>query len=356
MEKHKIIGLMSGTSGDGLDIAYCEFEKPDQWHYHIGPAETVEFPDDLGHQLANAHLLESTKLIALDHAFGKWMGQQVREFCDKHQLKPDAVSSHGHTVFHQPSQGFTLQIGSGWDLAIASQLPTIADLRSKDLALGGQGAPLAPVGDHFLFSAYDFCLNLGGISNISMIEKKQRVAYDVCPFNLLLNQEAQKLGHAYDAGGHLAKQGEIQPELLAQLNGLSFYKKNHAKSLGREDMEEVFMPLLQQANAQEADILRTLVEHYAIQIAQVITQSSPRTRAKVLLTGGGTYNQFFVERLSQHLGDAAEVVIPSQKTINFKEALIFAFLGLLHLQGLPNSFASVTGASANSVGGIRYQP
>lgn len=353
---YHVIGLMSGTSGDGLDMAYCRFAYDQKWYFNIIEATTAEFPEDLGKRLGQAHLISGEQLCLLDREFGTWMGEKVNEFCKTYQLGPDAVASHGHTVFHQPQKRLTTQIGCGWSLMQACGLPVINDFRTKDVLLGGQGAPLAPVGDHFLFEEYDFCLNLGGISNISMISKGQRKAFDTSPFNLLLNHFAAKKGFPYDDQGQLAKSGMIIPSLLERLNALPYYTHIGAKSLGREDIENSFLPLLESENNSDEDILATLVRHYAEQISKIVLSHTSKPTSKLLITGGGAYNSFFIDELSEKLGNEVFAIVPDKEIIDFKEALIFAFLGVLKLRKEANSLSSVTGASRNSCGGTLYEP
>ena len=351
---YHLIGLMSGTSGDGLDMAYVHFEGKDRWIFRIDRAETVPFPADLGKKLSEAHLLSGLDLSQLDIDFGQWMGRQVKVFCEKYHLRPDAVASHGHTVFHQPENGLSLQIGNGWALHQASGLKVINDFRMLDVILGGQGAPLVPIGDQLLFPEVDFCINLGGISNISMEKDGQRIAFDCSPFNLLLNAEAQKLGKAYDDRGKIGQSGEVNLTLFERLNEVPFYSKTQAKSLGREDMEKVFSPLIQKSGLSPADTLSTLVEHFAYQIGGVIRTFSTKENPSILLTGGGAYNDYFVQRLDHYLRNNWTRVAADSELIEFKEALIFAFLGLLRLRGENNCLASVTGSSRDNCGGIIY--
>lgn len=353
-QKYSLIGLMSGTSGDGLDLAFVHFKHNKDWSFQIERAETYSFPQDLGKKLSTSHLLKGLELSQLDVDFGKWMGDQVRGFCEKYQLKPDAVASHGHTVFHQPSSGLSLQIGNGWALHQASGQKVINDFRMLDVQLGGQGAPLVPVGDQFLFPDVDFCINLGGISNISMESNGARIAFDSSPFNLLLNAEAQKLGKPFDESGEIARSGEINLTLLEALNRIPFYSKNFAKSLGREDIELEFLPLIEKFGLSSADTLSTLVEHFAYQIGTVIHTFSQKETPSILLTGGGAYNRYFVERLDHYLNHNWTQVYADSELIEFKEALIFAFLGVLKLRGENNCLASVSGASRDNCGGTIY--
>jgi len=239
-QTYHIIGLMSGTSGDGLDIAYCQFSKSSTWNFKIVEAETIPFSENLEKDLVNSHLLSSLDLNILDVAFGRWMGEVTKDFITRHGINVQAIASHGHTVFHQPSKGLSLQIGNGWAMHAASGLPVVNDFRMLDVQLGGQGAPLVPIGDALLFDEFGYCINLGGIANISMEIAGQRKAFDICPFNLLLNHYAQTLGQPFDKGGQLARSGKIIPGMLDRLNALPYYSIKGAKSLGREDLQEYF--------------------------------------------------------------------------------------------------------------------
>jgi anhydro-N-acetylmuramic acid kinase len=347
--RYQMIGLMSGTSGDGLDIAYTIFEYGERWSFAIPHAETIPFPKKLGKQLKHCHELSGLDLALLDVSFGQWMGEQVKEFCKKYNIQPQAVSSHGHTVFHQPQKGLSLQIGNAWSLHVASGLPVINDFRMLDIQLGGQGAPLVPIGDQLLFGEFDYCINLGGIANISMEQEGKRVAFDICPFNLLLNHFAQKKRLPYDAEGAIAKSGKLLPKLLKSLNKHSFYKKTGAKSLAREDLVSFFDCI--DSREKVSNILHTLVEHYALQIAACI-EAKVDKKATVILTGGGAFNTYFVERLESLLFEKAQILPVGEQVINFKEALIFGFLGVLRLRNEVNALASVTGASRDSSGGL----
>ncbi|NVJ87147.1 MAG: anhydro-N-acetylmuramic acid kinase [Algoriphagus sp.] len=349
-----LIGLMSGTSGDGLDIAYCRFEKKESWTFEILHATTVSFPENLGQRLKQSHLLSSEDLTQLDVDFGAWMGKQVRDFCQERKLFPAAVCSHGHTVFHNPSAGYSLQIGNGWALHRHSGFRVVNDFRMLDIQWGGQGAPLVPIGDRLLFEKMDFCLNLGGIANISMEHRGNRLAFDTCPFNLLLNPIAERIGAPYDDRGTWASEGTIDSSLLEKLNSLGYYQRFGAKSLGREDMERDFFPLLSESKLTDRDLLATLAEHYAQQISQVIRYYASSEKPRVLITGGGAYHDYFISRLDACLNSQWERAAVGAELIEFKEALIFAFLGHLRLLGIPNVLSAVTGAEKDTCSGVIY--
>ncbi|MBL3657007.1 anhydro-N-acetylmuramic acid kinase [Fulvivirga sediminis] len=345
-----VIGLMSGTSLDGLDIAYCHFRLDDQqWGFKIIHAETVEYPLEMIEKLMKSTTLSGLQLTQLDHELGSYIGNAVHRFVNKYQVEVDLIASHGHTVFHQPEKGFTLQIGNINDISAKTGLPVIGDFRSLDVAYGGQGAPLVPIGDKLLFSDYDYCLNLGGIANISYENNGQRIAFDISPCNMVLNHLAARLGKSYDHEGGFARSGHVDKELLKQFNNLPFYASPAPKSLGFEWVERNFFPLLEPGQQSTEDLLATCVEHFAFQISRTISKPGSR----LLITGGGTFNNYLIERITSHSGGRnTEVIIPDKEVIGFKEALIFAFLGVLKITGQSNCMSSVTGASQNTCGGV----
>lgn len=347
--KIKAIGIMSGTSLDGMDLAACEFELVNsKWSFQICDAETISYSEEWEKRLINAPLLSGLELTELHSAYGKFIGKTVNKFIKKTGFSPDLIASHGHTVFHQPEKGFTLQIGNGAEILATTQKTTVADFRTADVALGGQGAPLVPIGDQYLFSEYDYCLNLGGFANVSYQENEKRIAFDNCPVNIVLNHYAQKLGIPYDKGGVKGKSGNVNTALLKKLNKLPYYLQSPPKSLGREWVETVFFPLVESSPITDLDKLRTIYEHIAIQIAKI-----SKGEGKLLITGGGAFNSFLVERIKDAC--SLEVTLPNPQIIDFKEALIFAFLGVLKMQNKVNCLSSVTGASQDSSGGIIFK-
>ncbi len=350
MEKYEVIGLMSGTSLDGLDIAYCIFElSGDKWTFKIRCAETVPYSEEWKKHLTSIETGSAFDLAETDIQYGQLIGQLTRSFMDRMNVRPGFIASHGHTVFHQPQKKLTWQIGKGSSIAVETGLPVVCDFRSTDVALGGQGAPLVPVGDRLLFGGYDYCLNLGGFSNISFEKDNSRVAFDICPCNIILNNYASKLGKPFDESGNLARSGHLNEELLLSLNDLSFYKMKGPKSLGKEWVLQEILPLLDQSNIPPEDILHTVTEHIADQISGVIQNDRSK---KILVTGGGAFNTFLIERLGAQT--PVGIVIPDKDTINFKEALIFAFLGVLRWRGEINCLQSYTGASKDNTGGSIY--
>lgn len=348
---YNVIGVMSGTSLDGLDIAHCTFTYLDGWNFEIFEAETCPYPSHWVDKLRNLVKFSKSELLQLDEDYTRFIGDVISEFIQKHELANlDAICSHGHTALHQPQNGLTYQIGNLPKLATLLNETVICDFRVEDVALGGQGAPLVPIGDRLLFSKYDYCLNLGGFANISFEDNGQRIAYDICPANIVLNHYVATLGFDYDKGGEIAKSGVVSELLLQELNMLSYYGSNYPKSLGLEWVKSEVFPLIDSFQLSAKDILRTFVEHIAIQISNEINSKS---KTSVLTTGGGAFNTFLMERLSDRAKNL--IVIPENSIIEFKEALIFAFLGVLKLRNETNCLSSVTGAlNDHSSGKIYY--
>lgn len=346
-EEYLILGVMSGTSLDGLDMALVQFYKESGcWRFELLAAETSLYDAALTHKLKTAIEYNESQLKAFDLAYGRYLGGQVSAFLHG-KPRPNFVASHGHTIFHQPEKGITMQVGDGKTISENCHLPVISDFRSADVSLGGQGAPLVPIGDRDLFFNYDFCLNLGGIANVSFQAEGLRRAFDICPVNMALNPLAQKLGNPYDEGGHWARRGKRNPILLDQLNAISYCQKTYPKSLGLEDYRAHWQPLIEQSSANTYDQLNSLTEHAAMQIAQAVNQG--KNGQKMLVTGGGAYNDYLVERLRHHC--RAEIIIPDSLIVSFKEAIVFAYLGLLRKVNSVNCLASVTGAGHDSSGG-----
>ncbi len=347
----KVIGLMSGTSLDGLDLAYCRFWQINgQWHFTIEKATTIKYPQELSGKLKIAHTLNAIDFLNLHNRLGKFFGNTVNEFINQNKLVVDFVSSHGHTVFHQPEKRFNFQIGNPQVIREITGLPVVADFRTRNILSGGQGAPLVPIGDRLLFGEYDYCINLGGFSNISYDnEKNQRIAFDICPVNIILNQLAQTTGMDFDKNGKIGKQGKVSESLLQALNALIYYGQPVPKSLGTEWLENEFLPVINHYDIAVADKIRTVYEHIIHQF-QVIFRNLPD--GKILLSGGGTHNIFLTGLLKQNLRQ--KIIIPPAEIIDFKEALLFAFLGVLRKENIPNCLSSYTGAPCDMVCGEWY--
>jgi anhydro-N-acetylmuramic acid kinase len=349
--KFRIIGLMSGTSVDGLDIACCEFTYEDhRWHYAILAASTYPYSDRWQERLHQASALSAEEFVCLDVEYGRLLGEYVLRFMDAYAVEAQYVASHGHTVFHQPERGITAQIGHGAAIAAVCRLPVVCDFRTADVVSGGQGAPLVPIGDEALFADYAFCLNLGGIANISYDADGKRLAFDICPCNMALNFFAQRAKFPFDHHGNIARKGKVRENVWKQLNDLSYYAVQGAKSLGREWFERFFLPLTDHDGYPIEDILATCTEHIACQIGKS-TRLSPK--GSMLLTGGGAKNAFLVERIKLYSA-GIDIIIPDVQIVDYKEALIFAFLGCLRLNKQINILQSVTGAAKDSVSGAVY--
>ena len=350
VKKYKVIGLMSGTSLDGLDIAYCEFEKKTTWKYKILHTETIEYSTKWRNKLSAAYTSNTNQVERISNEYAGFISNKVLKFIRNKKLNPDFISSHGHTVFHQPKKGITVQIGEGDVIASECKLPVVCDFRIGDVILGGQGAPLVPIADKLLFSDYTYCLNLGGFANISFNNSKSsRVAFDICPVNIVMNNLANAIGKEFDKDGHIAAKGAMDLKLLNLLNKLPFYKAKPPKSLGREWVEKVFMPPLNSYTISIEDKMNTICEHIAIQIGKALVGHSNLMRKNILITGGGAYNKYLIKRIKTHI--QPKVVLPNNQTIQFKEAMAFAFLGVLRMRNEINILKSVTGARKDSSGG-----
>lgn len=350
-QDYNVIGVMSGTSLDGIDLAHIHFTiKEDKWSYEILESETISYSTDWLNKLKVAVSFSKEELTKLNDDYTKLLGNIIKSFIDRHQLKSlDAVCSHGHTVSHQPQNGFTLQIGNLSKIAAIVQEKVVCDFRVQDVQFGGQGAPLVPIGDRILFSEYDYCLNLGGFSNVSFEDNSKRIAFDISPVNTVLNFYSNKLGLNYDDKGKIARSGKINLDLLNELNALDYYKKSFPKSLGFEFVKEIVLPLIEKYTISIEDKMHTFTEHIALQTSLAL----PKKDGKLLITGGGAYNDFLIERMQFHLPNI-QIIIPDNKTLEFKEALIFALLGVLKLRNEINVLSSVTGAKMDHSSGIIY--
>ena len=351
------IGVMSGTSVDGLDIAAIKFRfDNDRWQFETIKAVSVDYGNDLRDRLIHCIHASGEELVLLDLELGRFIGQSVSDFLKDEDLKIDLVASHGHTVYHQPDKGMTKQIGDGQSILLKTGILTINDFRTIDVIKGGQGAPLVPIGDQQLFPEYDVCLNIGGFANISFNHLDgSRMAFDTGPANLLLNHLARKIGHSFDANGDIARKGKCIPEMLDSLNVLAYYKLPPPKSLGLEWVEKNIFSKLEDNKFTVEDLLHTCVKHIAFQINQAIINVTGRLLDKagqinILVTGGGSHNQFLMANLQKDY-HKLKYILPDKEIVDYKEAIIFAFLGVLRLNKQINILSSVTGAGSNSIGG-----
>jgi anhydro-N-acetylmuramic acid kinase len=350
-DNFKVIGVMSGTSLDGLDLAFCQFIKKGKWTFKLLSSVTLKYSARWKDVLSNAHKLSGADLLALDAAFGKFIGESCKRFCGKEKIKGvDLIASHGHTVFHQTHREFTFQLGNGNAIHVASGIPVVYDFRSLDVAYQGQGAPLVPVGDRYLFGEYDICLNLGGIANLSMEDRKKRIAYDICFANMGLNYLSAKNGKEFDSGGTLASQGRLDQRLLNQLAEAYDHLRATRPALGREGFESTMENLLDQESISLEDRMRTFCESIVLEIERSIPRR--KKKLKLLVTGGGALNDALINLLKQKLTNQATVIIPERKIVEFKEAMVFGFLGVLRMRGEVNVLKSVTRAQRDTSSGV----
>lgn len=349
--RYTVIGLMSGTSLDGLDIVHCSLtQSKSGWKFKIQNATTVNYGVAWKQKLSTAHLLSGSELLALDVVYGKFLGKAVTKFLRSKEIKhADFIASHGHTIFHQPVRGFTYQLGSGLALHEATRIPVVYDFRSMDVSRGGQGAPLVPVGDRYLFGAYDCCVNLGGIANLSMERNRHRVAFDFCFANMGLNYLMMKMGKEFDEGGRNASSGKINSSLLKKLNRINERWRKKRPSLGREFFEKHIQPLFDDESISLHDRLRTCCESIAIEFDQALPA---KKNLRVFVTGGGALNSFLMKCIKNKISSQTKLIVPEKQIIQFKEGLIFALLGVLRVRDEINSLKSVTGARVDSSGGV----
>jgi anhydro-N-acetylmuramic acid kinase len=353
---YRAIGIMSGSSLDGLDIAFVEFtETGGKWTYEILNAECFGYDKEWKEKLQEAVLLPALDYQLLHTAYGHYIGKKINSFIGQYGLehKVNLVSSHGHTSFHLPGRQMTAQLGDGAAIAAKTGLSVVSDLRSLDIALGGQGAPIVPIGEKLLFAGYDHFLNIGGIANISVHKDGKCIAFDVCAANRVLNMLAGQEGLQYDDGGQLAAMGNVDINLLNSLNSLEYYREAYPKSLANSFGTDIVYPIIQASGVAVKDGLRTYTEHIALQVANAIAGNG--RPGKLLVTGGGAMNTFLIQRLKTLLDEKnIEVIIPDKKTIEYKEAVIMALIGVLRWREEENVLSSVTGASRGSVGGALW--
>jgi anhydro-N-acetylmuramic acid kinase len=371
---YRVIGIMSGSSLDGLDIVFTELhENGGKWNYEIVNAACYSYPGEWTEKLRSAISLNAFDYQLLHTEYGHYIGQQVNRFIEENELhyKAALISSHGHTTFHIPAKKMTAQLGDGASIAAETGLPVVTDLRSLDIALGGQGAPIVPIGEKLLLGNYDYFLNLGGIANISftgnLSANSGYIAFDVCPANRVLNMLAYETGKEFDEEGLLASYGTIQEELLKKLNSLDYYSQPYPKSLANDFGTDTVYPMIKNAGINVNDALATYVEHIAIQIEKAITTSNnnsllpaphsrlPTPDSRLLATGGGVFNTFLVERISNHLQSLnIELTIPDENLVKYKEALIMALIGVLRWRQEYTVLSSVTGTTRDSIGGALW--
>ena len=352
-KEYNVIGIMSGTSLDGVDLAHITFNVANaNWSFKIHDCETISYSLHWIEKLKNAVNFSDSELSALNTDYTTYLAAVITAFINRNSIENiDAVCSHGHTIKHQPENGITLQIGNLPQISTLTNQTVVCDFRVADVELGGQGAPLVPIGDQILFNNYDYCLNLGGFSNISFEGSGNRIAFDISAVNTVLNFYANKLNLDFDDQGKIAATGEVNQILLNQLNALEYYAKLPPKSLGFEYVQTVLLPLIETFKIPIQDKMCTFCDHVAFQISEAI----PLKLGKMLITGGGAYHSFLIKRISFHV-TPCETDIPNNKLIEYKEALIFAMLGVLKLRNEINVLSSVTGATRNHSSGKVFYP
>ncbi|WP_439184393.1 anhydro-N-acetylmuramic acid kinase [Carboxylicivirga taeanensis] len=346
------VGLMSGTSLDGLDIVLCEFTwSQEQWHYTLLKHTTIAYPNTWQKRLKEAPALPGKELLMLHREYGQWLGTAVSGFLKGLKWQPDFIASHGHTVYHEPEKGFNFQLGDGNMISACTHLPVIADFRSLDVCFGGQGAPLVPIGDELLFGNYSACVNIGGFVNVSCPQSQRRIAWDICPANFVVNRLVKSIGMAMDRDGLMGQQGDLIESLQDDLSSLHYYKQSAPKSLSQEWVDEFIWPIFNNYQSYSLnDRLRTFYEHISDVIAHEL--STYVSSGRILFTGGGVYNTYLMKLISEKT--KSSVIVPDEVLIEYKEALVFAFLGLLRYRGEVNCLKSVTGAVCDSSSGVVY--
>ena len=353
IKRYRVLGLMSGTSLDGLDLCLSDYSLSESqvWKYKIIATKTLGYSNSWLSFLRNASKVSGEELISLHFKYGTFLGESSRNFLEKKDYSPLLIASHGHTIFHQPEQGFTFQLGHPASIAAGSGFPVVADFRSLDLALGGQGAPLVPFGDEYLFSEYSHCFNFGGICNVSYKNQEgERIAYDICPFNMVLNYLSQKhFNRKFDQDGLFSAAGKLNQSLVDRLNQIPYYQKDPPKSLGREWVFSQLIPIINQYDIPPKDKMRSFCHHIVDQISKVITDKN----SHILISGGGAKNKFIIELLRRK---GVEIQLPSESLIDFKEALIFGFLGLKRYRREENILSSSTGSKRDSSSACIYYP
>lgn len=358
---YRTIGTMSGSSLDGLDIIFAEFqEQGGKWSYEIKHTACYAYSEELKNRLMDAVSLNALDYQLLHTEFGSYMGQKLNQFITEKQLHYQValIASHGHTTFHVPARKMTAQLGDGAAIAAETKLPVVSDLRAMDVALSGQGAPIVPIGEKYLLGEYDYFLNIGGIANIS-VNSDPYIAFDICPANRVFNMLANEAGKEYDEGGQMAASGQVNETLFKKLNELDYYRQPYPKSLANDFGTDVVYPIIKAAGVSIPDALRTYCEHIAFQTSKSISDLSDlklqSSNPKLLVTGGGGFNTFLTGLISERLQDRdIELVIPGADLISYKEALIMAFIGVLRWRQENNVLASVTGAVRDSIGGALW--
>jgi anhydro-N-acetylmuramic acid kinase len=353
MKLYKVIGIMSGSSMDGIDLAMCNITSDNgKYSFTIDQCHTYDYSETWRLRLSQIRKADSLAYAKTDVFYGHYLGQLVNQFIKENDLEADLVGSHGHTVFHYPEEMITRQVGDGASLSAICHLPVVTDFRSMDVAKKGQGAPLVAIGDQMFFNDYDFCLNLGGFANISGKIGEYRVSFDICPANILLNRVARDLDLEYDHNGEIASRGAINYGLLEQLNDIDYYAMPFPKSLNRDWINNELWQIVKEGEKlTPEDKMKTFVDHIGIQISKSIDYLSAKNPKgkRVLVTGGGAFNTILMDHIRTH--SEAEFIVPDEKLVKYKEALIFALMAVMRLENKPNIIKTFTGAKSDSISG-----
>lgn len=347
---------MSGSSLDGIDMAYCKIQTANPYTFTIIAAATSPFSHEEFLMLKNCTPDIHYNYHKEDEMFAKVSAQAINNFLQKNNLpKPDAIASHGHTVFHFPALGKTKQIGSGQLIANLTGCKVIYDFRAADVEAGGQGAPLVPLCDAIFFNNYHACLNIGGIANISFDTPTGRIGFDICGANQLLNYIAQTIDLPFDENGELAAAGFVDEQLLSDLDACAYFQLPYPKSLDNHFVRKYFIERIAAANISANDKLATATYHIAKQIAIIINQQNKvHENYRLLVTGGGAFNVYLIQLIEKLTG--IKITLPANEIIQFKEALAMCLMGVEKLQNKPNFLPSVTGAKTAVSGGVVVIP
>lgn len=360
---YQVIGLMSGSSLDGLDIAFVQLHATGgKWGMELLESETYTYNAEWTEKLRGATRLSAEDYLILHTAYGEYIGQEVNRFIGAHGLehKVHMIASHGHTSFHRPDKKMTAQLGDGAAIAAATGLPVISDLRAMDIAFGGQGAPIVPMGERLLFADYPFLLNLGGIANLSFHTAEKTLAFDSCVANRVLNMLINEVGQNFDNGGAMAASGSYNAALAEKLAMLDYYGDPYPKSLGNQWGTDTVYPLVKSAGLPLPDALHTYTIHIADQLAADLMKIAAKEGVelagqRMLVTGGGAFNDFLIAALRTRLSALGmELEIPAPNIIAFKEAIIMALLGVLRWREENSVLSAATGARRNSIGGALW--
>jgi len=365
VSSYRVLGLMSGSSLDGIDWCMANFVfTKGVWTFQIEGCGMLDYSSELVGRFTRGHQLSVHEVMLLQDEFSRLSTRAALEAITQWG-RPLLIAEHGHTLVHRPELGYTWQINAAPMLSARLRLPVVSDFRRVDVAMGGQGAPLVPYGDAMLFSRYAACLNLGGIANLSFDQNGKRIGFDVCFANQVLNRLAQNLGLPFDKGGAIAAQaknsaGEQSRQrvarALSEWSSIDLSRPFPPPSLGRETLETDIIPRFESSGLSAEDALWAWCEHIAECVLHYL-KFNP-AEGKILVTGGGAFNQFLMECLRAAAAKKPEFKWEkgTDALITHKEALLFGFLGLLRFLGLNNVDASYTRSSSSHSAGCIYNP